>query len=65
METFGKGEIMEPVIFATNVFVIITGGTHQGLTGIADEINENLWYQDININGENYQISNEFIELVN
>ena len=63
---------MEPVIFAqtringhTNVFVTITGGTHQGLIGIADEINESLWYQEININGENYQISNEFIELVN
>ena len=53
----------ETITFTANAFVLITGGTHQGLYGICEEINENMHYQTVNVNGEDHQITNEWINV--
>jgi hypothetical protein len=54
---------MESVIFKSNIFVLITNGSHKGSIGFANEIDENRLFQDIDINNSTHQIPNEWIKI--
>lgn len=54
----------DTVITETDVMVKIIGGTYNGQIGIVEEINENLHYQNVIINGETHPITNDWIVIL-